>query len=142
LIRLRPVSSQEDGAGELCVASLMTVQEYKGTDGFCSLGDIMRQDEQGYLFYRGRLDRMINTGYHVYPAEIEEVIAAVPGVDRVLVIGEKSREWGETIVAHVVPDDANPDGRLVDRIKHELAGRLARYKIPREFRIVKQLPET
>jgi len=141
-IRLRPVASHEDGTGELCVASRMTVQEYKGTDGFCSLGDIMHRDEQGYLFYRGRLDRMINTGYHIYPAEIEEVIAAVAGVGRVLVVGEKSREWGETVVAYVVPDAADPDARLADRIKHEVAARLARYKIPREFRIVKQLPGT
>jgi acyl-CoA synthetase (AMP-forming)/AMP-acid ligase II len=140
-IRLRPISAHEDCSGELCVASTMTVQDYKGADGFCSLGDIMYQDEQGYLFYRGRLDRMINTGYHIYPAEIEEVIGYVPGVAEVLVVGEKSREWGETVVAYIVPDAVTLSYQLIDRVREELIGKLARYKIPREFRIVEELPD-
>ena len=128
-IRLRPIPRHESGSGELCVASTMTVKDYKGADGFCSLGDIMHQDEQGYLFYRGRLDRMINTGYHIYPAEIEEVIASVAGVTGVLVVGEKNREWGETVVAYIVPDDMASGEKLLAGIKQEVAGRLDRKSV-------------
>ena len=140
-IRLRPVAGFALDSGELCVAGAMTVAEYAGADGYCSLGDIMERDAQGYLFYRGRLDRMINTGYHIYPAEIEEIIAGVAGVAQARVVGEPSREWGETVVAYVVATDPPSAVGLLERLKRELLARLAHYKIPREFRLVDALPE-
>ena len=139
-VRLRPVAGHGPGCGELCVAGEMTVEEYTGADGFCSLGDIMQRDDHGYLFYRGRLDRMINTGYHIYPAEIEEIVASVPGVAAVRVVGEPSHEWGETVVAYIVADAGTLRDEVIEQVKQELSGRLAKYKIPREFRVVNQLP--
>jgi acyl-CoA synthetase (AMP-forming)/AMP-acid ligase II len=63
--------------GELLVRSAMTSRDYADADGWCSLGDVVRSDRDGYLTYERRLDRMINTGYHVYPEEIEAVIAGL-----------------------------------------------------------------
>ncbi len=137
-VRLRSIASS--GKGELLVSSDMTVEEYKGDDGFCSLGDIMEIDGRGYLFYRGRLDRMINTGYHVYPDEIEEILRGVPGVVDVIVKGESSVEWGETVVACLVIDRSLDPDVLVATAKSAVAKKLARYKVPRKFLVVDRLP--
>jgi acyl-CoA synthetase (AMP-forming)/AMP-acid ligase II len=88
------------------------------------------------------LDRMINTGYHIYPSEVEEAIAQVPGVAAVSVVGEPSKEWGMTVVADLVPEAGVPVDDLVDHINQALAAKLARYKHPRRFRIVDQLPHS
>lgn len=140
-IKLRPGGGVGDG-GELCVASEMIVKDYTDPDGWCSLGDLMRLNAGGYLFHQGRLDRMINTGYHIYPSEVEAAIALVPGVAAVRVAGEPSKEWGTTVVADLVPEAGIPGDDLVDRINRTLAARLAKYKHPRRFRIVDQLPQS
>lgn len=139
-VRLRPVCKDDPRKCELLVASAMNVSEYTDADGYCPLGDIVEKDEDGYLFYRGRLDRMINTGYHVYPAEIEEIIANVSGVAEVLVTGESNRDWGETVVAYVVATSKASEVDLIERMRTELTSKLARYKVPRDFRLVDQLP--
>jgi acyl-CoA synthetase (AMP-forming)/AMP-acid ligase II len=137
--KLRPAGNSPD-CGELCVAGEMTVKDYADPDGWCSLGDLMRVNAGGYLFYQGRLDRMINTGYHIYPSEVEEAIMQVCGVAAVRVTGEPSKEWGVTLVADLVPAAGAPSDDLVVRINQELAARLAKYKHPRHFRIVDRLP--
>ncbi|HXB79650.1 MAG TPA: class I adenylate-forming enzyme family protein [Bradyrhizobium sp.] len=140
--KLRQGDSVASDYGELCVASEMTVKDYADPDGWCSLGDLMRVNDAGYLFHQGRLDRMINTGYHIYPSEVEEAIAQVPGVAAVSVVGEPSKEWGMTVVADLVPEAGVPVDDLVDHINQALAAKLARYKHPRRFRIVDQLPHS
>lgn len=140
VLKLRPINNAAADCGELCVASKMTVKEYTGPDGWCSLGDLVRIDENGYVFYQGRLDRMINTGYHIYPDEVEEAIAHVPEVSAVRVVGE-ANGGGQTIVAYIVSTVGVSNNDVTTRVKHELAARLARYKIPSQFRFVKNLPE-
>ena len=140
-IRLRTGSNAVPDCGELCVAGEMTVKDYTDPDGWCSLGDLMRVNAGGYLFHQGRFDRMINTGYHIYPSEVEEAIMQVPGVTAVRVAGEPSKEWGVTVVADLVPQAGIAGDGLVDRINQALALKLARYKHPRQFRIVDQLPQ-
>jgi len=141
-IKLRPTDAALD-RGELLVAGEMTVGEYTDPDGWCSLGDIMYRDRDGYLFYRGRLDRMINTGYHVYPGEIEAAILAVSGIAAARVKGEDDEKWGTTLVADVVlasEAKADADG-VLQRLADALGVRLAKYKIPRRYRIVEALSE-
>jgi acyl-coenzyme A synthetase/AMP-(fatty) acid ligase len=111
----------------------MTVAEYKDAEGFRSLGDVMDMDEQGYLFYRGRLDRMINTGYHVYPRKIEAILSEVPGVAHVLVREEPNRERGETVKPAIQAAD------LIQAAQSTVTARL-RYKVPRSFFVVDRLP--
>ncbi|WP_168221109.1 class I adenylate-forming enzyme family protein [Actinomadura sp. WMMA1423] len=127
-------------SGEIRVRSPMVVAEYADADGWCSLGDLGRL-EDGYLHLRGRLDRMINTGYHVYPQEIEDAIRGVPGVADVLVRGEPDERHGEAVVAHLVArGDASPRP-LVARVDAELRSRFARYKVPRRYQVAGSLPE-
>jgi acyl-CoA synthetase (AMP-forming)/AMP-acid ligase II len=139
-MKLKRAPGQQGGAGEICVRGPMVVREYADVDGWCSLGDLMSVDGEGYLTYRGRPDRMINTGYHIYPQEIEAVISEVSGVDKVRVLGEANKEWGQTVVAYLVIAKGYVADEVLAEVKQVLSGRLARYKIPRTFRTVEELP--
>ena len=118
----------------------MTSRDYIDADGWCSLGDVMRVDGDGYLYFEKRVDRMINTGYHVYPDEVEAVISSVDGVGSVLVRGESHPRWGQMVVAYVVTNQAVTHAALVGSVQAALLHRLAKYKIPREIRVVEALP--
>jgi acyl-CoA synthetase (AMP-forming)/AMP-acid ligase II len=136
--RLRPIAGRPD-AGELCVRSDMVVADYAEADGWCALGDVAVLDD-GYIYLRGRLDGMINTGsYHVYPAEIEQAISAVPGVRAVMVRGEPDPTWGHVVTAYIVAGQPDDDS-LLPRVQAQLPGRLARYKLPKAIHLVTTLP--
>jgi acyl-CoA synthetase (AMP-forming)/AMP-acid ligase II len=138
--RLRPLAGEAGDVGELQVKSAMSSTDYVGADGWCSLGDVVRRDANGYLYFERRLDRMINTGYHVYPDEIEAAMARLPGVRGVRIVGEPHERWGEMVVAYVVPSGELPAEELPATLQQALAQRLAKYKVPREFRLVSELP--
>jgi acyl-CoA synthetase (AMP-forming)/AMP-acid ligase II len=140
-VRLRPVDGASRGVGELCVASDMTVKDCSDPDGWCSLGDLMHVDAKGYLFHRGRSDRMINTGYHIYPAEVEEAILQIPGVALARVSGVPSDASATMLVADLVLTERAMGADVTARLNQALAKRLAKYKIPRQFRIVEKLPD-
>jgi acyl-CoA synthetase (AMP-forming)/AMP-acid ligase II len=138
--RVRSVPGQPPGRGELSVRGATVVAEYADPDGWCALGDVAWLDEAGYLYLGGRLDGMINTGsYHVYPREVEEAIAAVPGVRGALVRGEPDPTWGEAVTAYVIPEDPASGEELTERIRRALEARLARYKLPKRLHLVGSL---
>lgn len=135
-LRIRPVPGQQPGWGELCVRNDMVVSDWADPDGWCGLGDLARLDEDGYLYLGARLDGMINTGsYHVYPREVQEAVAALPGVQAVLVRGEEDPDWGHAVTAYVVPGPGAPED-LATRIRADLRARLAPYKIPKRVIVV------
>jgi acyl-CoA synthetase (AMP-forming)/AMP-acid ligase II len=138
-LRIRPVPGGQAGWGELSVRNEMVVPGWADPDGWCGLGDLARVDDDGYLYLGGRLDGMINTGsYHVYPGEVEEAVAAMPGVQAVLVRGEADPVWGQAVTAYVVPaPDAHGD--LGVQIREGLRARLAAYKIPKRIITVSAL---
>jgi acyl-coenzyme A synthetase/AMP-(fatty) acid ligase len=82
---------------------------------------------------------MINTGYHVYPAEVEEAIMLVPGIAGALVSGDTGDAGRVTLTAAIVLAGGAQQQDVITRITTALAGRLAPYKIPRTFRIVERL---
>lgn len=133
-LRLRP-------NGEVCVRSDMVVAEYADPDGWCSLGDLGRLDG-GYLHLEGRLDRMINTGYHVYPQEIESAIRRIPGVAEALVRGEPDGDRGTAVVAHLVGRDGVRPDDLVEEVDSALRAAFAHYKVPRRYHVADRLPAT
>lgn len=120
--------------GELRTRSTMTITEYCDPDGWCSLGDLARIDDDGYVYLEGRLDTMVNTGYHIYPEEVQAALLQLPGVDAARVVGEHDDRRGEGLVAYVVPA---PDGELdAEALRVALRGLLAAYKVPRTIWIV------
>ena len=102
-------------------------------------GDVARIDADGYLFIVDRLkDVIITGGENVYSQEVEEAIRPHDDVVDVAVIGRPHPEWGETVVAVVVP----AAGRTIELedLRVYLADKLARYKMPRELVLVDALP--
>jgi fatty-acyl-CoA synthase len=108
--------------------------------GWFHSGDLVRQDEDGYLYVVDRLkDMIISGGENVYCVEVENVVAAHPQVAEVAVVGVPDEKWGETPLAFVVP--ANPaEPPTAEVITRWCRERLAAYKCPRRIRIVDTLP--
>lgn len=108
-------------------------------DGVFSTGDIGKVDAEGFVYITGRAkEMMIVGGENVFPKEIENVIAAFPGVAEVAVVGAKDDVRGEVPVAFVIPQE----GATLDEVKIRdfCRGQLAGYKVPREVRIAANLP--
>jgi fatty-acyl-CoA synthase len=107
--------------------------------GWLRTGDVAYRDDDGFFYICDRLKDMIITGgENVYPAEVESALYDHPAVSEVAVIGIPDEEWGERVVAVVVPkSEAQPE---LNELRSFLTTRLARYKLPRELRIVYELP--
>ncbi|WP_298963984.1 AMP-binding protein [uncultured Roseibium sp.] len=104
-------------------------------------GDRARSDEDGYFWYEGRADDLMNAfGYRVAPEEVECVLAADPQVSEVAVTAVPVRDGVSLITAFVVPRDA--DTFDMDRLALRAEQNLADYKRPKSYRLVDQLPRT
>ncbi len=134
--------------GELWVRGPMVFPGYWGEqpsggpltdDGWLKTGDIALVDDDGYLAIVDRQkDLIIVSGFNVFPAEVEAVLAAHPDVADVGVVGEPSERTGEAVVAFVVPED----GVTVteSELRQHCEAELARYKVPHRFVIAPDLP--
>jgi len=108
-------------------------------DGWLSTGDVAYRDEDGYLFLVDRKkDLIIVSGFNVFPKEVEDAIRHHPKVSEAAVVGIADEHTGEAIQAWVVPkEDANVRPAEILDFLH---GYLARFKWPKEIRIVEELP--
>jgi fatty-acyl-CoA synthase len=108
-------------------------------DGYMSSGDLGHLDAAGRLFIDGRADDMvISGGEKVFPAEVEEVLAAHPAVAEVAVIGVPDEAFGQRLRACVVTRPGQSLGE--EELRAYLKGRLARFKVPRDFVFLTELP--
>jgi O-succinylbenzoic acid--CoA ligase len=112
------------------------------TDGWFRTGDLGSIDDDGRLSVHGRVDDLILTGAEkVWPEEVERVLSAHPKVAEVAVAGRPDPEWGAHVCAFVVP--ATMDGPpTLEELRSHAAERLARFKLPRELRLVPAIPRT
>ncbi len=108
-------------------------------DGWLHTGDIAVRDDDGYLFIVDRSkDLIIVSGFNVFPKEVEDAVEAHPKVAEAAVVGIPDERTGEAVRAWVVP---NPGVSLeIEELMDFLGGRLARFKLPRDVRIVDELP--
>jgi len=111
-------------------------------DGFFKTGDLGMTDADGFLYVTGRIkDLIIIAGEKAVPREIEEALLGHPAVAEAAVVGKKDPGRGESIVAFVVPrpgQEIKPEALRESCRSHGLA----QWKIPREFRIEKDLPHS
>ncbi len=109
-------------------------------DGWLFTGDVGSLDADGFLTLKDRSkDLIISGGSNIYPREVEEVLLRAPGVAEVAVVGEPDAEWGESVVAFVVPrPGAAPAAEALDA--HCLA-QMARFKRPKRYEFVPELPK-
>jgi len=109
-------------------------------DGWLRTGDLGVLDAGGRLRVRGRADDVINTGGHkVIPGEVAAVLQTCPGVRDAAVVGQPDPEWGERVVAVVVPTDPG-DPPALELLRRHVRERLPRYAIPSRVVMVDAVP--
>jgi fatty-acyl-CoA synthase len=110
-------------------------------EGWFHTGDLAVQHVGGLIEVVGRSKELIiSGGENIHPAEIENLVAALPGVAECAVVGLLDARWGEVPVLAVVPRA----GQVLDAqaLLGALQGRLARFKLPRAVHVVGELPRT
>lgn len=135
-------------AGELLIAGKHIMLGYWNNpqatadaikDGWLYTGDICTIDKEGFIFICDRKkDMIISGGENIYPAEVENVLAANPAIQEAAVIGVPSQKWGETPMAIIVKSsDSDIDEAQLDVYCRE---NLAAYKMPKFYRFTDILP--
>lgn len=134
--------------GEIIYRGPTTMLEYykdpKATeetikDGWFHSGDLVRMDEEGFVFVVDRKkDMLISGGENVYPAEVEAVLIRHPKVLEAAVIGIASEKWGEAV--HAVVALKKGTEATAEEIINFCAQNLAGYKKPRSLDFVELLP--
>jgi fatty-acyl-CoA synthase len=114
-----------------------TAEAFAG--GWFHTGDLAQMDAEGDLCIVDRKkDMFISGGENVYPAEVENVLYELPQVKEAAVFGLEDKTWGEIGCAVIV---LKPDQAIDEKqIQSHVAGRLAKYKVPKQVVFLKQLP--
>ncbi|WP_051444080.1 class I adenylate-forming enzyme family protein [Afipia sp. P52-10] len=138
---LKPRSVGE--VGEILLKGHVTSGYYKDpqrtqlaftADGFFRTGDLGFVDEEGFLYFRGRLKEMIKSGgINVSPAEIEDILSSHPAIEAAYVVGIPDAEKDEVIGAVIIGKKVD-----ADELKAFCRERLATYKIPHKFCFVSE----
>lgn len=139
----------EDYTGEICVRGPQVMSGYWKKpeetaailrDGWLRTGDVGHMDARGVITITDRKkDMILVSGFNVYPNEVENVIASMPGVLEVGVVGVPSAKSGETVKAVIVKKDPT---LTADDVKKYCRTQLTGYKMPREIIFVDALPKT
>ncbi len=135
--------------GELCVRGPQIMRGYWQRDdetakvldkeGWLKTGDVARMDERGYVYIVDRKKNMIVvSGFNVYPNEVEDVIASMPGVSEVAVVGVSDNNAGELVKAFIVKKDSLLTREAIIAYARE---RLTRYKVPKKIEFRPELPK-
>jgi fatty-acyl-CoA synthase len=106
-------------------------------DGWLLTGDLAERDDEGNYRIRGRLkDLVVSGGENIYPAEVEAVLHEHPAVADAAVVGVPDERWGEVCAAFVVLDTPVS----TEELRQHCVARLARFKVPKSFHVVDELP--
>ncbi|HVS85244.1 MAG TPA: AMP-binding protein, partial [Gaiellaceae bacterium] len=139
----------DEETGEILVRAPFAARGYVGDealsaatflpDGWVRTRDVGRFDDEGFLYLVDRTSDMIVTGgYNVYPREVEDALAAHPGVRECVVVGAPDDTWVEAVTAFVVPADGATEAELIAHCRGLLAG----YKVPKSVRFVEEIPKS
>ena len=137
-------------AGELCVKGPQVMKGYWQRpdettqaftkDGWFKTGDVAVMDPDGFCRIVDRKkDMIIVSGFNVYPNEIEDVLAAMPGVLEVAAVGVPSEKSGEAVKVFIVKKDASITEQQVIEFAHKS---LTNYKVPKFVEFRTELPKT
>lgn len=115
-----------------------TVEELRD-NGFFITGDLAKKDQDGYVHIVGRdKDLIISGGFNIYPKEIELLLDEQPGVLESAVVSAPHADFGEGVVAVLV---AQPGQTIdVDQIRNNMEGSIAKFKQPKSYQLIKELP--
>jgi long-chain acyl-CoA synthetase len=136
--------------GELCVRGPQVMRGYWNrpketanvlmSDGFLRTGDIARVDDKGYVYLIDRKkDMVVVSGFNVFPNEIEDVLAHMPGVIEVAAIGVPDKHSNEAVKVFIVREGTSPSAEeIIAYARENLAG----YKVPRHVEFRDELPKS
>ncbi|HLS65466.1 MAG TPA: o-succinylbenzoate--CoA ligase [Pseudogracilibacillus sp.] len=146
--QLKIANDDEDGVGEIYVKGPMVIERYANDvsaneksfhDGWLKTGDLGYVDEDGFLFVVDRRsDLIISGGENIYPTEVENALMSIDGVSEAAVVGRNDEKWGQVPVAFIVLEVGTSLSE--EKIKAQLADKLASYKLPRAFYFIDSLP--
>ncbi|MBF0387222.1 MAG: acyl--CoA ligase [Candidatus Omnitrophica bacterium] len=106
--------------------------------GWFDTGDIGELDEEGFLYITGRNKNVINfCGMKIFPEEVEAVINRYPGIKESRVYGKAHPQYGQLVCADIVADSL-----VIDNLRLECYRKLVKYKVPKAFFVVDELPKT
>ena len=136
--------------GELCIKGPQVMKGYwkkadetakvMDAEGWLHTGDIARMDERGFVYIVDRKkDMILVSGFNVYPNEIEDVIATMPGVLEVAAVGVPDEKSGEIVKVVIVKKD---QALTAEDVKAHCRTNLTGYKQPRVIEFRKELPKT
>ncbi|MBN6151076.1 long-chain fatty acid--CoA ligase [Xanthomonas sp. AmX2] len=136
--------------GELCIKGPQVMKGYWrrpeetasaiDTDGWLHTGDMARMDAQGFCYIVDRKkDMILVSGFNVYPNEVEDVIAMMPGVLEVAAVGVPDEKSGEVVKVVIVKKDP---ALTAEDVKAHARANLTGYKLPRIIEFRKELPKT
>jgi acyl-coenzyme A synthetase/AMP-(fatty) acid ligase len=147
---VRIADADGDGVGELQLdpsscptffAHYLDAEPFEGE--WWSTGDLVRADEDGYLFFDGRSDDLIlSSGYRIGPFEVESALVSHPAVAEAAAVSAPDAERGAVVRAVVVLRDAEPSDELVRELQEHCKRATAPYKFPRIVEFVDELPKT
>ena len=148
VVRILGPDSRELPAGEsgrIFVGNELLFEGYTGGGDKARVGELMATGDVGHFDGAGRLfidgrddDMIVSGGENVFPGEVEDLLAGVPGVNEVAVIGLPDEDFGQRLRAYVALE---PGVELTEaELKDHVRSHLARYKIPREIVFVDELP--
>lgn len=104
-------------------------------------GDYCTQDADGYLYFKGRMDQMINSrGIKVSPKEVEDFIGSIPEINAVVITGVPHKDYGEALFAFVVLDEGKTITK--EEVLKLCTKELEVYKVPEYLRFIKSIPKT
>lgn len=137
------------GTGELVQRGTQVMREYWNKPpeagptfdekGWYHSGDLVRLDEEGYMYIVGRIkDMIISGGENIYPAEVEQVLYTHPKIKEAAVIGVPDEKWGEAVKAIVVPQPG--EGMTEQEVIEHCKQNIASYKKPKYVEFVEELP--
>ncbi len=118
--------------------------EAKFANDWCLTGDVALQDDDGYIWYKGREDDLISSGgYRIGPTDIEDCLMKHAAVLMAAAVGHPDPVRGEVVRAFVVPRPEIAAGpELAEEIRTFVGRRLAWYQAPRDIIFVDELPLT
>ena len=151
------IAGDEAGGGELQVRATScptffaryldeapeAVRERLVDDGWWPTGDIVRRDDDGYLWYEGRDDDLIlSSGYRIGPFEVESALLTHPAVAEAAAVSEPDAERGAVVRAIVVLRAGEPGAALTRELQDHVKSVTAPYKAPRIVEFADSLPKT
>jgi len=136
--------------GELCIKGPQVMKGYwqrpdetekaVDADGWLHTGDMARMDDQGFFYIVDRKkDMILVSGFNVYPNEVEDVIAMMPGVLEVAAVGVPDERSGEVVKVVIVKKDP---ALTAEQVKDYARANLTGYKHPKIVEFRKELPKT